>query len=304
MNNVKKIQIIIYCWSFTSSGGGNFVLYNLAKIINNLNHPIFYVKMYDREQKNIENNFCNNYITQDELINLVYDDYTIVIYPEFAEWITPIITKYVIIIKFYNNYRTYDDFINYRTYDNNILIYSWETQLHKSLKQLCFPYYKNNYYNKNKNKERTKTCFTIRKGSVFHSNINFFHPADSIKIDGLDETNDTIVDIFNECKYFYCYDPNCMFIIYAVACGCIPIIYPEKNISKEEFFKTKFYYKNNKIHNYGIAYGNSEEEIKFATDTLTEGEFMYKELFESYKDDVYDFIRDLEVFFKERSLIQ
>ena len=56
MNNVKKIQIIIYCWPFTLSGGGNMVLYNLAKIINDLNHSIFYAKMYDKEQKNIENN--------------------------------------------------------------------------------------------------------------------------------------------------------------------------------------------------------------------------------------------------------
>jgi hypothetical protein len=304
MNNIKKIQIIIYCFSFTLSGGGNLVLYNLAKIINDLNHSIFYAKMYDMDQKNIENNFCNNYIKQDELINLVYDDYTILFYPEFSEWVTPIITKYGIIMKFFNNYRTYDNFINYRTYDNNILIYGWEFPLYKSSKQLCFPYYKNNYYNKNKNKERTKTCFIIKKGWVFHSNMNFFHPIDSIEIDRLDDTNDTIVDIFNECKYFYCYDPHCIFAMYAVACGCITIIYPLKDVSKEEYFKTRFFYRNNKIHNYGIAYGNSEEEIKFATDTLAEGEFMYKELFKSYEDTVVDFLNDLKIFFKEKSLIQ
>jgi len=302
MSNIKKIQIIIYCWPFTSSGGGNFVLYNLAKIINDLNHSIFYAKMYDRDQKNIENNFCNNYITQDELINLVYDDYTILFYPEFAELFTCAITKYSIIIKFFNNYRTYDNFINYN--DNNILHYMWEKPLNKSFKQLCFPYYKNNYYNKNKNKERIKTCFIIKKGRQFHSNMNVIHPFDSIQIDGLDDTNDTIVDIFNECKYFYCYDPNCTFSVYAIACGCITIIYPIKDVSKEEFFKSRINYKNNKIHNYGMAYGNSEEEIKFATDTLAEGEFMYKELFKSYEDTVVDFLNDLKIFFKEKSLIQ
>ena len=62
--------------------------------------------------------------------------------------------------------------------------------------------------------------------------------------------------------------------------------------------------RNNKIYNYGMAYGNSEEEIKFATDTLAEGEFAYKELFKSYEDTVVDFLNDLKIFFKEKSLIQ
>jgi hypothetical protein len=112
-------------------------------------------------------------------------------------------------------------------------------------------------------------------------------------------TIEEIAKIFNECKYFYCYDPNCVYALYAVACGCITILYSYKDISKDEYFKSRFYYRNNKVYNYGIAYGNSEEEIKFATDTLAEGEFEYKELFESYKDTVYDFLKDLEVYFKE-----
>jgi hypothetical protein len=68
---------------------------------------------------------------------------------------------------------------------------------------------------------------------------------------------------------------------------------------KDEYYKSQPLYFNNKIYNYGIAYGNSEEEIKFATDTLAEAESMHKELFESYKDTVYDFLKDLEVYFKE-----
>ena len=90
-----------------------------------------------------------------------------------------------------------------------------------------------------------------------------------------------------------------MFIIYAPICGCITIIYPRSNMLKDEYYKSQYLYFNNKIYNYGIAYGNSEEEIKFATDTLAEGEFAYKEYFESCKDTVYDFIKDLEVYFKE-----
>ena len=90
-----------------------------------------------------------------------------------------------------------------------------------------------------------------------------------------------------------------MYSMYAVLCGCITILYPTENKTKEEYFKVSFYDRNNKIYNYGIAYGNSEEEIKFATDTLAEGEFRYKELFELHKDTVYDFIKDLEIYFKE-----
>ena len=44
-------------------------------------------------------------------------------------------------------------------------------------------------------------------------------------------------DIFNKCKYFYCYDPNTAYMIFAVSCGCITILHPVENVSKKTYLR-------------------------------------------------------------------
>jgi hypothetical protein len=288
----RKIQIVIWTnHSFSWNEGGTLVLFYLCKCINDLNHPIFYSKLYlPYEQQKIYP-FSNIYYIYDEH---EIDDNTIIIYPEDV-CDNPLICKNVIrwllqsTIKLITSWKDTD------------LIYIWDTCQtefkNKTEKMLAIPYF-NPIFKKKNNNERTKTCYLIKKGVYLHDKLIFLHPQDSILINNWDNL-EYISNIFNECKYFYCYDPLCMYSIYAVSCGCITILYPKKNKTKYEYFKEGFLNKNNKIYNYGVAYGDSEEEIKFATDTLEEGEFMYKELCESYKDTLYDFIKDLEVYFKE-----
>ena len=287
----RRIKILVHCFELRWYWGAAVAQHNLAKIIKDLNHPNFYVKLYSEYVPKYNNIFCNDFLDKDDII----DNDTIVLYCEFQRG-DPLNCKHV--VRYICNTDNDELFIK-SNWKNTDLIYFFEKPINKTYKQLCFLFYNNSFYKYNK-EERIKTCYIIKKGFRYNKNINFFHPNDSILInDDHCMTIEEIAKIFNECKYFYCYDPNCAYASYAVACGCITIIYPIENISKEEFFKSRFYNRNNKIHNYGIAYGNSEEEIKFATDTLAEGEFMYKELFESYKDTVYDFLKDLEVYFKE-----
>jgi len=291
----RRIKILVHCFPLFLGWGAAVVQHYLAKIINDLNHPNFYAKLYCDQTPKYENIFCNDFLEKYEII----DDNTIVLYCEFHRE-DPLNCKHV--VRYICNSNDNELFVR-SNWKNTDLIYFFEKPTNKTYKQFCFPFYNNLFYNFNK-KERTNTCYIIRKGFQFHKNINFIHPYDSIRIENHIETfgginNIEIAKIFNECKYFYCYDPNCAYAIFAVACGCITILYPFKDISKEEYFKSGIYYRNNKVYNYGIAYGNSEEEIKFATDTLAEGEFAYRELFESYKDTVYDFLKDLEIYFKE-----
>jgi len=287
----RRIKILVHCFELRWHWGAAVAQHNLAKIIKDLNHPNFYVKLYSEYVPKYNNIFCNDFLDKDDII----DNDTIVLYCEFQRG-DPLNCKHV--VRYICNTDNDELFIK-SNWKNTDLIYFFEKPINKTYKQLCFLFYNNSFYKYNK-EERIKTCYIIKKGFRYNKNINFFHPNDSILInDDPCMTIEEIAKIFNECKYFYCYDPNCAYASYAVACGCITIIYPIENISKEEFFKSRFYNRNNKIHNYGIAYGNSEEEIKFATDTLAEGEFRYKELFESYKDTVYDFLKDLEVYFKE-----
>ena len=283
----RKIQIVIWTnHPFSWNEGGTLVLFYLCKCINDLNHTIFYSKLYLPYGQQKVYPFSNIHYVFDEH---EIDDNTIVIYPEDVID-NPLICKNVIrwllqsTIKLITRWKNTDLIYNWSNYTNN-----------KTDKILSNPYFSKIFKNNNKT-ERIKTCYVIKKGYQYHGHITFFHPNDSIFID-YKASHQEICDIFNECKYFYCYDPNSMFAIYAVICGCITILYPTKDKTKEEYFKISFH--NNKIYNYGIAYGNSEEEIKFATDTLAEGEFAYRELFESYKDTIYDFLKDLEIYFKE-----
>jgi len=286
----RRIKIVIYTWPLNFKVGGFLVLHYLCKNINDLNHPNFYSKIYLPNKLKPIYTFPNTYyLEKDEII----DDNTIVVYTDIV-YGNPLNCKHVIrwSLQF-----AYNFIISWKDKDLDYIWPNYCEYKYTSKKILANPYFNPIYKNNNK-KERIKTCYIIRKGYMYNSSINFFHPNDSILIDDSYD-HQQICDIFNECKYFYCYDPLCIFAIYAVVCGCISIIHPIKDKIKKEYFKGNFFEKNNKIHNYGIAYGNSEEEIKFATDTLAEGEFAYKELFESYKDTVYDFLKDLEVYFKE-----
>ena len=299
----RRIKIIIWSLQNDYKHGGWVVTYYLCNFINNLNHPNFYSKIYLLNELTPLCTFEN--VLHTDKYEIINED-TFVIYPEFA-YGNPLNCKNVlrwILMPFFDFLPTWKETDLIYIYDNFKTSFKYSIGVefsnflkNKTEKMLTIPYYNKIFKNNNK-KERIKTCYIIRKGYELHGNIHFFHNSDSILIENSLNLEE-IMKIFNECKYFYCYDPICMYSIYAVACGCITILYPSKNKTKEEYFKSEIYCRNNKIHNYGIAYGNSEEEIKIATDTLAEGEFRYKELFESYKDTVYDFLKDLEVYFKE-----
>jgi hypothetical protein len=143
------------------------------------------------------------------------------------------------------------------------------------------------------NLQRNKTCYLIKKGR-FNLSRKDIHPSDSICIDNL--CLKEIVQIFNESTYFYCYDVRSAFAIFSVICGCIVILYPEDNISKENYYKNTMYNRNNEIYNYGIAYGNSDEEIEFARNTINIVENKFIELYNSYYSTILDLFHDINHF--------
>ena len=101
----------------------------------------------------------------------------------------------------------------------------------KKYKQLCCPWI--NPIFKNKNLERTKTCYLIKKGR-FNLSRRDVHPSDSICIDNL--SLEEIVQIFNESTYFYCYDVKSAFATFSVICGCIVVLFPENNVLNLKLF--------------------------------------------------------------------
>ena len=97
--------------------------------------------------------------------------------------------------------------ISIENWNKNDLVYFWESKsiYNNYFKQLSCSWFNNIFYNKGLEfDKRNKTCYLIKKGKLIHKKIIFFHKKNSIKIDNLSSLNE-ISNIFNECKYFYCY---------------------------------------------------------------------------------------------------
>jgi hypothetical protein len=285
-----KIKIIIYSLPFNIKCGGIVILHYLAKLINNMINAKFYVKFFLINNLKYKNYFCNDFASIDEI-----NDKTIVIYPEIV-FGNPLNSKHVVrwILLALGIEMPID---HHKNWDKNDLIYYWENKEKAPInsKQLICPWL--NPLFKNYNKLRTKTCYLIKKGRLLHKNINFIHPKNSINIKNM-SLND-ICNIFNESIYFYCYDLNTAFIIFSVICGCITVLYPLENMTKENYFSNSIMKNNNgtKIYSKGIAWGISNEEIIYAKNTLNEAPGEILELYESYKHHINYFLKDLEQFF-------
>ena len=109
---------------------------------------------------------------------------------------------------------------------------------------------------KNKNlTNRQGSCRMIRKGKR-SKQIAIPERDESILIDGMSHVE--IAKIFNKSKIFYCHDLYTMYCYYAVLCGCVPVVIPQDNLTKEQW-RDGFEMKN------GVAYG--EDEIDWAIKT-------------------------------------
>lgn len=119
---------------------------------------------------------------------------------------------------------------------------------HLRVIELMSDVYKNSYKEK-----RFGTCYMVRKGK---KRILDQHGDNAIKVDGL--SHQEMAQVFNDCQYFISYDLYTMYSRYAAMCGCISIVIPESDLTKEQWRP--------KIENrYGIAYG--WDDISWAIET-------------------------------------
>jgi hypothetical protein len=284
----NKLKIVIYTPVFDIKCGGIVVLHNLARLINELHNPNIYAKLFIINNFKYKNIFCNDFATIDDI-----DDNTFVIYPEIVSGNPLNAKKFMrwILLDSTGNM----PLNNYENWDKKDLIYFWETKEKNNIyfKQLSCPWLNNIFYNKGlKFEERTKTCYLVKKGSLIHKNINYYHNSDSIYLDHISSLKEKC-DIFNLCKYFYCYDPNSMYVIYALLCGCIPIIYPLDGVPKIEYMKNRIYNCNNELIDIGFAYDNSESEINNAIEKIKDSVLLINKIFDFYKNNVNTFCNEI-----------
>lgn len=107
--------------------------------------------------------------------------------------------------------------------------------------------------------ERTTICKMVRKGNT-QASCNTNVPELAIELDG--KCNEEIAEIFKCSKFFYCYDLYTMYCEYAALCGCVPIVIPQTGISLYDWRPEN--------DRYGIAYGDSAEQLEWAHQTREE----------------------------------
>jgi len=284
-----KIKIIIYTPQLYEKCGGITALHLLAKKINTLNHKNVYAKLYCYDGSKYLNNYCNDFANPYEI-----NEHTIVIYPEIISG-NPLNAKHVIrwILLELDVEMGKTHYLNWNKTD---LVYHWEPNTTKPITQLAVPFLDTQFRNYNTN-PRTKTCYLIKKGYLIHDKkfINKMHPADAVRIDNMSLPE--IVKTFNESHTFYCYDPNSFYLLSATVCGCITIIHPLKNITKDTYFKNRIMYIDNFLYDSGIAYGNSADEITHARSTIKDAPHNINIMLTKYElnvnkfaDDMYDYV--------------
>lgn len=96
----------------------------------------------------------------------------------------------------------------------------------------------------------------------FKGEIN--EPEDSVRIDGIPSKggNRMLAHIFNTSQTFYNYDNASFHSVQAALCGCLSIIHDDGKITPQEWRKKSDCFR------YGIAYGTSPREIKWAGETI------------------------------------
>jgi hypothetical protein len=294
----QKKNIIIYQHrNFSLNDGGITVQYYLAQLLDKYGIK---VRIHHANHKIVQNNLFNNYYNNDFDINDC-----IVIYCEGIvgnPLNAPYVVRWMLSELGKNVPYNYVD-----TWGKNELVYYFNSELkiQNNIDKLDDIYkfltiiYINPDIKQINNDSRLGFCHTYRK-LFYHKNIDILHPNNSFEITRI-HTQDDYITFFNNYKYFVSYDPASFLIIISILCGCISIVHPIENISKQDWFKTTSMYEYMRTNNidmlYGIAYGNSESEINYATNTLSLVKEQWTDIFSYYKNKVtINFVNDITNF--------
>lgn len=278
----------MYTPPYDNTSGGITVMHYLCNLINQSDPNKYYAKVFMHNDLKYNNEFCIDFAKIDEI-----NDNTVVIYPEIISG-NPLNAKNVVrwILLELGIEMPID---HYKNFGENDHIYYWETKDLSDFKQLSCPWLNPIFYNKKvENENKQKTCYLIKKGRLIHKKISNIHPTDSICIDDLSLKE--INEIFNECKYFYCYDPNSAYIIFSLICGCIPIIQPIEGLNETDYFKSRIFNFKGTIYNKGMVYGYNKKEINYILENkLNENnDKYYTNLCNMYNETVTNFLNDVE----------
>ena len=250
---------IIYTYDYNPGVGGIKVMHKLCDLLNNNGFEAYLMPIHLTDDFYTCSDYNTPLITQEILDDL---DNTIVIYPEGIKY-NPLNAKNI--VRWILGPSRQEDA---ETYSKSDLIYwymdyYYTDYLGQKENQLLISEFHNDIFT-NVGYKRESSCYTIRKANP----TQLVHPKDSLFIP-FEAAGDLIglANIFNRTERFYCYDNYTFLYTQAAMCGCLSIVIPDPNVTKEKWLN------GSRFNKYGIAYG--EEDIPRALETLP---LMFEEL--------------------------
>jgi hypothetical protein len=275
---------VIYTYDYSPGVGGIKVMHKLCDMLNANGSEAYLMPIHIRDDFYTCSDYNTPLITQEVLDDL---DNAVVIYPEGIQG-NPLNAKNVVrwILGPIHQHQ-------YESYSNTDLIYYFLSYFHNQVynkdleNQLLIIEFHENIFT-NLNQERKGSCYTIRKGILTnkHPEDSIFIPFSSGAVGNLVE----LAELFNRTERFYCYDTYTFLSIQAAMCGCISIVIPDPNITKEQYLNGP------QLRKYGLAYG--ENDIDRALETLP---LLFKEINQiklEMNENVIKFIEHCQNYFK------
>lgn len=148
-----------------------------------------------------------------------------------------------------DSYSISDKFIAFRKIFNDY-------RLNPQENILTLNFFDKDLYKQYNFEERRGNCYLIYKGKNRKDLPKKFDGKVFVTVPDQEE----LVKVFNECKYCYSYDPQTFYNVIAAICGCIPIVVLEPGKTPEDYLTSE-------EKHYGVAYGDSAEQIEYAIQT-------------------------------------
>lgn len=283
----SQLNFVIAAPAFSYSSGGTIVLYDLARIITNQG---IRCNIFDISRSNLSNDIFDSYVVAAD-----FNDYTVAIYPEIIAG-NPLRAKYVV------RWILFELGINcphdiYKTWGKDDFVYhygSFNSDKGSSQYNLLFPLTLSPQLI-NQGKPKKGYCHVIRKGPKIHQPLNYIHPSDSLFLDE-NLSRHELIEILNTKEYLISYDPFCYIICMAALCGCVSIVLPLKDVSKEQWLNASPFLlileKSGQKDLNGVAYGL--EEVEYARNTLGDVRHQHEMFMEFGEKTVKLFINDME----------
>jgi hypothetical protein len=307
-----RLKIIIYTRPLDFNCGGIVAMHNLAKQINDLKNPNVCAKIFIFNGLRYKNIFCEDFARIEEAL----EENSIVVYPEtirgnplnckkVVRWILlSLDTEMKLILSMLNNGMTLKEFLEW---DDEDLVYHFNSdeKLEKNPETFNITYkmlstlYLNPDFKQINFDERYGVCYSIRKAEVIHKNEwHYIHPKNSFEINR-ENTLKEFMGFFNQYKWCVFYDTLTFYIIYAAICGCVPVIFKKKGLTKSQWIETSAaakYLKHIGFDNlYGIAYG--QEDMLFALETIHLAKGQWIDILEYNKQTmIVPFVNDVQNF--------